>query len=86
MTKRQQPGIAEQQIEPERGNGGDQTIDEQLRLVQADKRRQQREQDEDDGRGGEQQQFGLHAADVGCHHAVPNSPVGLTSSTTAAMR
>ena len=89
MTKRQQPGIAEQQIEAERGDGGDQSIGQQLRLIEADIGRQQRQQHEHDGGGREQQQFGpiLDLADGGgCHHAVPNKPVGLTSSTTAAMR
>jgi hypothetical protein len=88
MTERQQPGIAEQQIKTERGDGGDQPISQELRLIETDIGRQQRQQQEDDSCGGEQQQFGPipDAADVGCHHAVPNRPVGLTSSTTAAMR
>src|SRR5262245_59869295 len=87
MTERQQPGIAEQQIKTERGDGGDQAIGQKLRLVEADIGWQQRQQYEEDSRR-RQQQFGpiVDAADVGCHHAVPNSPVGLTSSTTAAMR
>ena len=88
MTERQQARITEQQIEAERGNGGDQTVGQKLRLVEADIERQQRQQHEDQSRGREQQQFGTirDAADVRCHHAVPNNPVGLTSSTTAAMR
>src|SRR5262245_18649750 len=88
MTKRQQPGIAEQQIKAERGDGGDQSIGQELRLIEADIVWQQRQQYEDDSRGGQQQQFGpiAEAGEGGGRHAVPNRPVGLTSSTTAAMR
>src|SRR5262249_44525789 len=89
MTKRQQPGIAEQQIEAERGDGGDQSISQELRLIEADVGRQQRQQHEHDGGGGEQQQFGPIlgvAQGDGCHHAVPNGRGGWPRSTRPAMR
>ena len=88
MAEREQPGVAEQQIEAERGDGGDQAVGQELRLIEADIGRQQRQHDEHDDRRRCQQQLGTvrDQAHVGLHHALPNSPVGLTSSTTAAIR
>ena len=71
MTERQQPGVAEQKIEAERGDGGNQAIGQELRLVEADMKRQQRQHDKDDSGGHKQHELGTirDAADVGCHHA-----------------
>jgi hypothetical protein len=88
MSEREEPGIAEQKIEPERRNGGNQSIGKELDLIKPDEMRKQSQKRQNHDGCNEQQQFGAVAgrARLGAHHALPNSPVGLTRSTIAAMR
>src|SRR5262249_59055809 len=87
MPEREQPGVAEQKVEAERGNGGDQAIDEELRLVEAGDQRHQGERNQDCERGGGKRELrAKRGRGAGVHHAPPNKPVGLTSSTSAAIR
>jgi hypothetical protein len=88
MSERQQASIAEQQVEAECGDRRDQAVDHQLELIGGDKARNQDQHDEDrHGRGHELEQRALwELLGVGRHHAVPNRPVGRTSSTRAAIR
>ena len=88
MTEGQQPGVSQQEIEAERSDRRDQSIGQELDLIEADIERKQPQCDEDDGRRGRQHQLGTirDLAHAGFHHALPNSPVGLTSSTMAAIR
>jgi hypothetical protein len=57
MPEGKESGIAEKQIEPERRNGGDQAICEELNLLKADKMGKQSQRDQHDQCRNEQQQF-----------------------------
>ena len=69
-------------------HGGDHPVGEELGLVEADERRQQRQRDQHErGRSRQHQLAAIRdPAYVGLHDVLPNSPVGLTSSTAAAIR
>jgi hypothetical protein len=88
MTERKEPGIAEQEIEAERRDGGDQPIGQELDLIEADIRRKQCQDHENERRRRCQHQLRAIGdyARLRFHHALPNRPVGLTISTTAAIR
>src|SRR5216684_484867 len=88
MAEREQAGVAEQQVESERGDRRDQAVDQKLHLIGVDEARQQEQQQQDRRRRGGELEHGAIARsfEIGLHHAVPNRPVGLTSSTRAAMR
>jgi hypothetical protein len=49
MAEREQTGIAKQQIEAERRDGGDQAVGQKLRLIKPDIGRQQRKNDDNAG-------------------------------------
>jgi hypothetical protein len=95
MAEGEQARVAKQQVEAERGDGHDQTVGEQHRLVGVDDPWQHRQYDEDDGGRhadppcrGPGAHTGRHrGGDVGAHaHALPNRPVGRTSKTAVAIR
>src|SRR5262249_40403557 len=86
MAERQQTGVAEQQVESERGDRRDQTVGEEPHLIDPDAAWRERQQEQDYRcRAGEPEQRAI-ARRVCLHHAVPNKPVGRTSSTPAAIR
>src|SRR5262249_4478135 len=49
MAERQEAGITEQEIEAERGDGCDQAVGQELRLIEIDDLRDQRQREESDG-------------------------------------
>ena len=55
MAERKQARVAEQQIEPERGDGIDQPVGEQLHLIEVDEPRQGHEHDENGYHAGDDQ-------------------------------
>src|SRR5712692_1817792 len=89
VAEREHAGIAEQEIESERRDGHDQAIGEQLCLISTDEMRQ-RQQDERNrdaaDKLSEDGSLARQADDGGFHHALPNTPLGRTSSTKAAIR
>ena len=84
MPEREQPGVAEQQIEAERGDRQGKAVGQELRLISP-------------GKGWKGKQYGNDGRDKRCAAAVgrrtrsvqaflPKRPVGRMRSTTAAMR
>src|SRR2546422_1455178 len=72
MPEREQPGVAEQEIEPERGDRERQAVGEELGLIRA----------RDHGHQGKNDQDGNGEL----HVFLPNRPVGRMRSTMAAIR
>src|SRR5262249_45181735 len=88
MAERQQAGVAEQQIEAERGDRRDQAIGQKLHLIGIDERRQQNkhEQDRRRRRGELARRAVPRRLQIRFHHAVPNKPVGRTSTARGAIK
>ena len=88
MAERQQSGVAEQQVEPERGDRRDQAVGQELHLVGFEIRRKQDQNQQDQSRhsGEPYHRTIAKGLDFRFHHAVPNNPVGRTSSTNAAIK
>src|SRR5271165_1677345 len=89
VAERQQSGVTEQQIEAERRDRHDQAISQQLRLVEPEELGHRGQHKEDDRTPDirPKPRIELRQRDRrGLHHAVPNNPVGLAISTTAAIR
>ena len=82
MAEGQEAGIAQQQVEAQRGDREDEPVGEQHRLVRG---RQEGQGDEERYRGKADTE---QAAGPGAEgtHARPKRPAGRTRSTTAAMR
>src|SRR5690242_12435325 len=85
MAKGKQACVTEQQIEPERCDRIDQSVGEQLRLIDVDESRQRHERNEHRDRAGDDQPCRGSGA-VLHRHALPNRPVGFISRTRAAIR
>src|SRR4249919_3790074 len=88
MAKGKQACVTKQQIEPERRDRIDQSVGEQLQLIDVGKSRQHHEHNENRDRAdGDQPCRGSGARGVVLHrYGLPNRPVGLISRTRAAIR
>ena len=89
MAERQQAGVAEQQIEAERGDGKDQPVGQQLGLVEIDEPAAAAPSATTMGTADSEQQRdarGRCAREPGMAQALPNRPVGRMSRTAVAIR
>ena len=88
MAERQQARVTEEQVEPQRGDGEDEAVGQELRLVKAGEFRNQQKHDHDRHAIGRQPPGRdlLIGRETGDHDAFPNIPVGRMRSTMAAMR